>query len=405
MSAFALFQISALASTGLAILIALAHRLIVAFLGPLGKVPGPWYTKVSNLPLKYATVSAQRVYFVHAIHMKYGPVVRVSPDEIHIADISAVREIHKIGSGYVKSDWYQHFTDSFSNPSIFPMIDPKEHGERRRLYASTFSTSFLKKVEPQIHTKVGLFLRGLKEEVERTGSTDILKWSVFMANDMISELSFGSSLQMLERREKNQYILDVQRSAAYLGVMSELRWLKPVMARVPAGLMRDLTQRRARMDRYAADAVERYRTSLIEDPDRALPTFFTKLLQSGELTDDTITHEAAGFIIAGSDTTANTFTYMVWAVLSNQNIRSRITAEIATLPEVFEDKDLKELGYLDCVLNETLRLYGAAPGFLPRIVPTGGRELCGYFLPAGTRVSTQSWSTHRDTQVFPNPEV
>ncbi|KAK1809147.1 hypothetical protein LTR12_016499 [Friedmanniomyces endolithicus] len=99
MSAFALFQISALASTGLAILIALAHRLIVAFLGPLRKVPGPWYTKVSNLPLKYATVSAQRVYFVHAIHMKYGPVVRVSPDEIHIADISAVREIHKVGSG------------------------------------------------------------------------------------------------------------------------------------------------------------------------------------------------------------------------------------------------------------------------------------------------------------------
>lgn len=58
-------------------------------------------------------------------------------------------------------------------------------------------------------------------------------------------------------------------------------------------------------------------------------------------------------------------------------------------------------------------MFGAAPSLLERVVPSRGStpvskmdedfDLMGYALPPGTIVSTQSWSMHRDAEVFPNP--
>lgn len=63
---------------------------------------------------------------------------------------------------------------------------------------------------------------------------------------------------------------------------------------------------------------------------------------------------------------------------------------------------------------EGLRIYGAAPSLLERVVPSttnrnealdDGYDLMGYSLPANTIVATQAWSLHRDASVFPSPET
>jgi len=58
-----------------------------------------------------------------------------------------------------------------------------------------------------------------------------------------------------------------------------------------------------------------------------------------------------------------------------------------------------------------LRVYGAAPSLLERVIPTSTNtvndnfDLLGYGLPPGTVVGTQSWSSHRDSAVFPSPDT
>jgi hypothetical protein len=51
-------------------------------------------------------MSGQRCFFIDALHKQYGPVVRIAPTEISVADAAGFKEIHKIGGGYVKSSWY-----------------------------------------------------------------------------------------------------------------------------------------------------------------------------------------------------------------------------------------------------------------------------------------------------------
>lgn len=51
-------------------------------------------------------MSGRRSFFIDELHQKYGSVVRIAPTEISIADVNGFKEIHRVGGGYLKSDWY-----------------------------------------------------------------------------------------------------------------------------------------------------------------------------------------------------------------------------------------------------------------------------------------------------------
>ncbi len=121
------------------------------------------------------------------------------------------------------------------------------------------------------------------------------------------------------------------------------------------------------------------------------------------ITESEMGDEAGNLIVAGSDTTAVTLTYLVWAVLKQPSLQRELEEEVASLSEDLTFAELGEARVLNSVIEETLRLYGAAPGALPRSVPPGGVDMLGHWLPGGTVVSTQAYSIHRDATIFPNP--
>ena len=124
----------------------------------------------------------------------------------------------------------------------------------------------------------------------------------------------------------------------------------------------------------------------------------------GMLTPIEVNLEAKNLIVAGSDTTAITLTYLTWAVLRQPEIRKRLEDEVGALEPDFTEANLEELPYLNAVIEESLRLYGAAPGTMPRQTPAGGATFCGYYIPGNTTVSTQAFTIHRDPSLFENPE-
>lgn len=126
----------------------------------------------------------------------------------------------------------------------------------------------------------------------------------------------------------------------------------------------------------------------------------------GEAIDEVdVTHEATALIVAGSDTTGITLTYLIWAVLSRPQLCAALTEELSSLSENYNDQELEEKTLLNAVINETLRLYGAAPGSLPRSVPKEGVSLGDYYLRPGTTVSTQAYTIHRDGEIFVQPDT
>lgn len=60
------------------------------------------------------------------------------------------------------------------------------------------SESSLKLVEVYIRRNIDLAVKGISEEMSQRGAADVFKWWMFMATDVIGELSFGESFKMLE---------------------------------------------------------------------------------------------------------------------------------------------------------------------------------------------------------------
>jgi cytochrome P450 len=125
--------------------------------------------------------------------------------------------------------------------------------------------------------------------------------------------------------------------------------------------------------------------------------------EKASISDNDIRNEAGNLIVAGSDTIGTTLTYLVWAVLKQPELQVLLENEVAQFSEEMCLAELEAAPILNSVLNETLRLYGAAPGALPRIVPARGLTVGEHHIPVGIEVSTQAYTNHRDPAVFPDP--
>lgn len=77
---------------GLAFLI--TYFLGSALVSPLSGVPGPWYTRLTSLWIKYREFTGTRRAWVHYCDQKYGPVVRLGPNEVSFTSYDAVKEIY-----------------------------------------------------------------------------------------------------------------------------------------------------------------------------------------------------------------------------------------------------------------------------------------------------------------------
>lgn len=162
------------------------------------------------------------------------------------------------------------------------------------------------------------------------------------------------------------------------------------------------------LTKYAGESLGRYKKVVEATPELAQQTLFTNLLKAKEddrLTFEEMRNEAEVYIIGGSDTTTITLTYLVWSVCRHPLVRSVLLKELELLSDDFDEQDLKDLPYLNQVISETLRLYPAVPSGLPRLVPPGGAELCGYALNEGVSVGAQAYSMHRDPEIYPDPHA
>ena len=126
-----------------------------------------------------------------------GPVVRVSPDEVAISDISAAKEIHKVGARFLKGRFYDGLGDR-KIKNLFSTRDTRHHAIRRKLLSAPQSESSIKPFGPIVLARVHLCIQRMTEELKTRGTIDVYKWWTFLATDVIGELSFGDSFRMLE---------------------------------------------------------------------------------------------------------------------------------------------------------------------------------------------------------------
>ena len=66
-------------------------------------IPGPLFAKFTNLWYMYECRKCRRYYTVYKCHEKYGKLVRITPNQVSIADPDAIPVVYGHGTGFLKS--------------------------------------------------------------------------------------------------------------------------------------------------------------------------------------------------------------------------------------------------------------------------------------------------------------
>lgn len=78
------------------------------------------------------------------------------------------------------------------------MLDPREHGPRRKLLSRSFSRTYLvENWEHKVREKALLAVNKIKADAMK-GSADVYNWWMLLASDVSAHLAFGESFGMLE---------------------------------------------------------------------------------------------------------------------------------------------------------------------------------------------------------------
>ena len=149
-----------------------------AFTGPLKAAPGPWHSRFTRLPLSIAIVTGRRPEYVDSLHKKYGPHVRVAPNELAVSDIEIFHHIHRIGTDFMKSDWYHKLTGARPRRSMFTFTNAKDHSLRRRMFSRPMSRkSLLENWHDTVKEMTSLTVNKMYDVAAREGKVNMLDWS------------------------------------------------------------------------------------------------------------------------------------------------------------------------------------------------------------------------------------
>lgn len=120
-------------------------------------------------------------------HQKYGPVIRVGPNELSFSNPNALKVIYGHGTRLPKSDFYKggKFTDL---DNVFSMRSIPAHSARRGVMAPVFSQRFVASYIPIIRNKISQAFDTMdKLGLQGSKTIDLYHWVHSLSLDIVCE--------------------------------------------------------------------------------------------------------------------------------------------------------------------------------------------------------------------------
>ncbi|KAI0775634.1 cytochrome P450 [Trametes elegans] len=393
----------------LAALSAALYRLLVS---PLANLPGPKLCALTRLPLMYREFAGTRRAWVHELHLQYGPVVRIAPDEVSFATYEAEKEIYSSGgSGYDKTSLYNLFKH-FNTPNIFSTLERGPHAAVKKRFADRYNKTHITRAEVYsvLEEHVETFITKCTENLI-SGVDVYVLLHCFALDGVTGHMFYPNGLHSLT--DPGDFAM--MKELTYPTILKEqyFRHYFPTLARI---LANTLGIGALRTDGLTST---RYVLSTVDSAPAAPHTLLAKLrtyctttaAERAQAASECLDH-----LVAGLDTTGDALCllmhYLSLPTPASSAIQARLHAELAAGAPADSSSArrtpaaLDALPYLDAVVKEGLRVFCPVPMAFPRAVPAGGATVDGVHLPAGTIVGCQPYTLHRlDARVWPDPDA
>ncbi|PYI09748.1 cytochrome P450 [Aspergillus sclerotiicarbonarius CBS 121057] len=398
-----------------------ANNLRRAVASPLSNIPGPWYAPLTSLHLSRAFATGEIWKTVQAAHMEYGPIVRLGPRHIWIADKDAMQKI-LMTVDLPKVAMYAEISRDRASPGLFGEIRQDPHKRLKRFLSPAFTVSYIDNLE-------FLFAKCIEELISRYTSlldehlvvnarpacvTDLMDDIHKLALDIMGECSFGRGFgqtspgKQIEQDETD----DIWRSippSIFKGMRRRYQqtvYFKRFLRRLGLDLKFDWPKEMT----TAIHSIIHQRTT-VEASVRS--DLLQHMVEEGKRPDSgskmatrDIVDQMAEILLAGSETTSGTIACVFLELVRHPHVKKKLMASLPVLQPtepIVSSKTVRtdaRYEYLEACIRETLRLHPIASEMGRR---TGKEpiELCGYLLPPHTVVSASYRDLHRNPAYWP----
>ncbi|KAL2813391.1 cytochrome P450 [Aspergillus granulosus] len=389
------------------------------FLHPLSKVPGPFLASVTPFVQLYHGLKGDRHLWIYQLHQRYGPHVRLAPNFVSVNTVEGMHKIYGHGNRFRKADFYNAFPAIAGVYNTHNAIDKFVHGRKRRVLSQAFSDHALKGMEDvmllhvrQLCSILGRDRPGSQPTNAKDGSTfNMANWFGYLTYDVMGELCFGKSFDMLIDGAKRRMVHLVDR-AAYRHYVCGL-WMPLHRWHLDQIFIRRLTNDRWKFimeSRQEANQRAKERTAIGQD---AKKDFFYYLLNARDpetgkgLATQELWGEANVLMIAGSDTTSTSLAAAIFYLVRNPHalgkLKNEIRSHFSDVEEIVTGAELNKLIYLKACIDEAMRLAPAVPGSIPREASDPVVTVDGLTIPEGTGCGTPPYTIHRTPAYYREP--
>ena len=394
--------------------------LLPLYFSPLAAIPGPKLAAITKYYILYKTWSEQRNRLVHDLHAKYGPIVRLGPEEISISDPAYIKEIYS--ANFDKSSFYGQF-GNYGRLNAFSTLEKTPHIHRRRVTAQMYSKTYVtsEPIETIASTRVVDGVRHIQTTLQTSDKPQVEVYEMFhaLAMDVVTGLILGNKqgTEMLKKDRSTWSVINDYRLQSSMWFWTTLM---PQFYDYAAGKVRLQAGKRAQ-----AWKIVNCENALRATEKGAAPGSILRKLYDAGITGLDAFSEVQDHVAAGHETTGATLSFLTWHLSKHPKVQQKLHEELvaafgecpdsANSSHVYVPpyKEVEKLPYLNGVVMETLRIYAAIPGAEPRVVPPSGMMWKGaesspleeqdmVYIPGGTVVSMQPWTLHRDESVYKN---
>lgn len=380
------------------------------YIHPLSKLPGPRLRAISSLPSIYSLLRGRLGLENKQLHDTYGPVVRVSPNELSFNSAQAWDDIYGFKTGgrvnMHKDPIHVGSVDPLPGASTLTMADDANHTRQRRALAHSFSERALKDQEYIIQTYVDILVSKLKEKADKDDEFNLVNWLNFTTFDIIGDLAFGEPFGCLDLGAFHSWVSLIYQTVKVGALEQATRrfaeagsWTQTILLNMIPGYLR---QRRRKHLSLSKEKVE----ERLRNGDSGHKDFIYYVLRQKDkynLHPNEIILNSALFIVAGSETTANLLSGLFARLLRNKDKMQILCNEVRsayTHEDEISYTSASLLPYLNACIEEGLRIHPPVPVGLLRTVPQAGDMIDGHWVAGGTSVSVGGWAASHNPANF-----
>lgn len=252
---------------------------------------------------------------ITGLHARYGPVVRIGPNELAFNSPEAFRDIYGARPGHESfaKDRSHYVLPPNGVDHLVSAVNDATHARQRKLLAYAFSERSLRVQEGLIRGYVDMLITKLREQGEsvvgghRQAKVDMKSWMNYTTFDITGDLMFGEPFECLKQSELHPWIALIFNSIKAISLMGVVNQFPLLNAVLTSLIPKSFIQKGLDHFNLGARKVDRRLETGTERPD-----FLSAILKNG-LSEKEGQYEEDEKIMSRAEIHSNAFMYVaVW---------------------------------------------------------------------------------------------